>query len=50
VVGIPDPEIGTLFVAGNPVKLAGVPEPTGHRPAPDLDADRSAILAWLRTR
>jgi CoA:oxalate CoA-transferase len=45
---IPDPAIGALFVAGNPIKLAGVPEPATHRPPPDLDADRAAILAWLR--
>jgi CoA:oxalate CoA-transferase len=50
VVGIPDPAIGTLFVAGNPVKLSGVPEPDARRPPPDLDADRAAILAWLRGR
>jgi CoA:oxalate CoA-transferase len=48
VVGIPDPAIGTLWVAGNPVKMADVPEPTSHRTAPDLDADRGAILAGLR--
>jgi len=50
VVGIPDPAIGTLFVAGNPIKLAGVPEPPAHRPPPELDADREAILAWLERR
>jgi CoA:oxalate CoA-transferase len=48
VVGIPDQAIGTLFVAGNPIKIDGVPEATGHRPPPDLDADRDAILAWLK--
>jgi CoA:oxalate CoA-transferase len=47
VVAIPDPRIGTLYVAGNPVKLAGVPERETHRPPPDLDADRAAILDWL---
>jgi CoA:oxalate CoA-transferase len=50
VRGIPDPSIGTLFVAGNPVKMAGVPEPTTLRPPPEVDADRAAILAWLRER
>jgi len=50
VVGIPDPAIGTLFVAGNPIKLADVPEPAAHRPPPELDADREAIFAWLRGR
>jgi CoA:oxalate CoA-transferase len=47
VIGIPDPAIGTLYVPGNPVKMADVPEPTAHRPPPDLDADRERILAWL---
>jgi len=50
VAEIPDPAIGTLFVAGNPIKLATVPEPTSRRPPPDLDADRAAILDWLRAR
>ena len=50
VVGIPDPAIGTLFVAGNPIKLADVPEPAAHRPPPELGADREALLAWLRGR
>lgn len=48
IVEIPDPAIGTLFVAGNPIKLAGVPERSDHRAPPDLDADRAQILAWLR--
>ena len=48
VVGIPDPAIGTLWVAGNPIKLDGLGEPATPRTAPDLDADRAAILAWLR--
>jgi len=48
VVEIPDPAIGRLAVAGNPIKLAGVPEPDARRPPPDLDADRGAVLAWLR--
>jgi CoA:oxalate CoA-transferase len=48
VVEIPDPVIGRLAVAGNPIKLAGVPEPEARRPPPDLDADRAAILSWLQ--
>ena len=50
VVGIPDPAIGRLAVAGNPIKLDGLGEPATPRTAPDLDADRAAILAWLRAR
>jgi CoA:oxalate CoA-transferase len=50
IVEIDDPEIGRLRVAGNPVKLAGVPEPDSRRPPPALDADRAAILAWLAAR
>ena len=50
IVGIDDPAIGRLVVAGNPVKLAGVPDPPARRPPPDLDADRAAILAWLEGR
>jgi CoA:oxalate CoA-transferase len=50
VVDIPEPAMGTLYVAGNPVKIADVPEATTHRPPPDVDADRAAILAWLRER
>lgn len=36
-----------LRVAGNPVKLAGVPDPSTRPPAPALDGDRAAILAML---
>jgi CoA:oxalate CoA-transferase len=47
IVEIDDPVIGRLSVAGNPVKLDGVPEPEARRPPPALDADRGAILRWL---
>ncbi len=50
ILDIPDPTIGSLFVAGNPVKLSGIPDPAVHRPPPDLDADRATILAWLAAR
>ena len=50
VVEMPDPAIGRLFVAGNPIKLADVPDPLDHRAPPELDADRAAILEWLRGR
>ena len=38
------------IVAGNPIKLAGVPEPPARRAPPDLDADRGEILSWLDAR
>jgi CoA:oxalate CoA-transferase len=47
VVEVPDPEIGALWVAGNPVKIDGVPDGVTPEPAPALDGDRAAILAWL---
>jgi CoA:oxalate CoA-transferase len=50
VVEIPDPAIGSLWVAGNPIKLDGVPEPRFRRPPPALDGDRAAILEWLERR
>jgi CoA:oxalate CoA-transferase len=50
VVEIDDPAIGRLAVAGNPIKLGGVPDPEARRAPPDLDADRAAILAWLDAR
>jgi CoA:oxalate CoA-transferase len=50
VVEIEDPAIGRLRVAGNPIKLSGIPEPRAPKPPPALDADRAAILAWLDRR
>jgi CoA:oxalate CoA-transferase len=47
VLHIADPAIGDLAVAGNPIKMADVPDPPQRRPPPDLDADRATILAWL---
>ncbi|MEQ8789962.1 MAG: CoA transferase [Pirellulaceae bacterium] len=49
IVSIVDPVIGDLQVPGNPIKLSGVPERTGHKPAPEVDADREAILSLLTT-
>ncbi len=39
---------GPAFVApGNPVKMSTLPEISGRPPAPALDGDRAAVLAWL---
>ena len=48
IVPIQDPVIGQLYVAGNPIKLSGVPEATEHRPPSAVDGDREAILALIR--
>jgi len=48
IVSIADPTIGNLQVAGNPIKLSGVPQRTDHMPPPELDADREAILSLLK--
>ncbi|MEJ6388851.1 CaiB/BaiF CoA transferase family protein [Gymnodinialimonas ulvae] len=36
-----------LKAAGNPIKMSRLPDPVTRPPAPALDGDRSAILAWL---
>jgi CoA:oxalate CoA-transferase len=45
IVSVADPKMGTLRVAGNPIKISGVPERSDHKPPPALDGDREAILA-----
>ena len=47
VVSATDAEGGTLRMAGNPIKLSEFADPKTRRPAPDLDADRAAILKEL---
>ncbi|MFI5314186.1 MAG: CaiB/BaiF CoA transferase family protein [Myxococcota bacterium] len=47
IVSVDDPIAGKLEMPGFPVKLDGVVESDVRRPAPDLDADRAAILAEL---
>lgn len=42
---VQDPVAGEIKVAGNPVKVVGAAEPVTHKPPPELDADRAAILA-----
>jgi CoA:oxalate CoA-transferase len=47
IVTANDPELGPVRMQGNPVKLSAYEDATTRPPAPDLDADRAAILAWL---
>lgn len=47
LVTVDDPKSGTLTLAGNPMKISGMDDPPTRAPAPDLDADRDAILKEL---
>jgi len=39
-----DPELGPIKMQGNPIKLSRHEDPKTRMAAPDLDADREAIL------
>ena len=47
LVAVDDPTMGSLQLAGNPMKLSAFPDPPTRAPAPDLDADRERILREL---
>jgi CoA:oxalate CoA-transferase len=47
LVEVDDPTMGSLKLAGNPMKLSAFPDPTSRAPAPDLDGDRERILREL---
>lgn len=47
VASAEDPVAGRITVAGNPIKLSGVPDPVERPHAPNLDEHRAAILAEL---
>ncbi len=47
VVEMQDPDGPNLTMAGNPIKLSGVIDPSTRPPAPRLDGDRTRILAEL---
>jgi len=47
IVTATDPKAGPLKMAGNPIKLSGFADPPTRGAAPDLDADRAAILKEL---
>jgi CoA:oxalate CoA-transferase len=42
-----DPDLGPIRMQGNPIKLSAYDDPSTRSPAPDLDADRAAILKEL---
>jgi CoA:oxalate CoA-transferase len=47
MVEVPDGSGGTLKLAGNPLKMSAFADPTTRKAAPDLDADRAAILSYI---
>jgi len=47
IVETRDPVAGPVHMAGNPIKLSSYADPTERAPAPELDADRAAILREL---
>ena len=47
LVTVPDGEGGTLRVSGNPLKMSAFADPPTRDAAPDLDANRAAILKEL---
>jgi CoA:oxalate CoA-transferase len=47
LVSVPDGSGGTLKLAGNPIKMSAFADSTTRPPAPDLDADRAAILSYI---
>jgi CoA:oxalate CoA-transferase len=47
LVEVPDGSGGTLKLAGNPLKMSAFADPATRPPAPDLDADRNAILSFI---
>ncbi len=49
VISTPDPDIGPVRMAGNPIKMSGFADPAERTAAPALDADRDAILSPKRS-
>jgi CoA:oxalate CoA-transferase len=47
LINVEDPVTGPLKLAGNPMKFSSFADPATRDPAPDLDADRAAILREL---
>jgi CoA:oxalate CoA-transferase len=47
IVTAADPDLGSIRMQGNPIKLSAYEDPATRSAAPDLDADRAAILKEL---
>jgi CoA:oxalate CoA-transferase len=47
IVTAEDPDLGPIRMQGNPIKLSSYDDPSTRAAAPDLDADRAAILKEL---
>ncbi len=47
IVTAEDADLGPVKMQGNPIKLSAYEDPATRRPAPNLDADREAILKFL---
>jgi CoA:oxalate CoA-transferase len=47
LVDVIDPEIGTIKVAGNPIKMTSIPEEPTRSPAPDVGEHSEKILTEL---
>lgn len=47
IVDVHDPVAGHLRIAGNPIKVSDIADPTTQPPAPQLDQHRAEILAML---
>jgi CoA:oxalate CoA-transferase len=47
IVTAADPDLGPVRMQGNPIKLSAYKDPSTRGTAPNLDADRTAILAEL---
>jgi CoA:oxalate CoA-transferase len=47
LIEMTDPTVGTIRLAGNPMKFSAFADPPTRDPAPDLDGDRAAILREL---
>jgi CoA:oxalate CoA-transferase len=50
IVKTMDPEVGQIMIAGNPVKISGVDDPSSVPPPPRLDEHRAEILKMLNNK